>query len=383
MLTTITQTDTTWVFEYLDPLAAPGTNPTTMTVQGVGFAYDGAGILIGGFVSTVHQYHVGDFGTTNMLMNDVNLTPAELSTMVTPEWYLPSAFTMIEFFVPSAFITMGPAILPVADIVGTDANEAFKLGADDFSIDAGGGDDRVRGGNKDEEIDGGAGNDFIKARGGNDTVDGGLGDDEIRGDGGNDSLTGGSGDDILSGGSGDDDLYGGDDNDTVMGGTGEDIMHGGDGDDLLKGGDDDDVLLGGAGQDRLQGGNNDDTLNGGDNNDRLEGGDGADTIYLVGGSDTAFGNAGADIFVFDQTDTGGAHRIVDFNAAEDILRIENDLGALTGEDASMYFFENAAQVGNHVVFDDGTFSVELRNTSLDELGPEAFGLLFDDVLTVA
>ena len=93
----------------------------------------------------------------------------------------------------------------------------------------------------------------------NDTIDAGNGDDIVRGLSGNDTLNGGRGNDVIFGGKGIFDVNGIDieintGNDTLNGGTGKDILYGQDGNDTLDGGAGDDLLIGGAGIDIINGG---------------------------------------------------------------------------------------------------------------------------------
>lgn len=151
-------------------------------------------------------------------------------------------------------------------------------------IDAGAGDDLVRGGDLGNDLLGGSGND---------TLVGGLLDDWLFGGDGNDVLfagnvtnvnfaigdasaqalaiaaRGGNGN-YLDGGAGDDRLYGG---------TGSDWLEGGAGNDLLAGGEGGDIIAGGAGDDR--GGNGEARLFGGGGADQylFRLGDGRDVVY--------------------------------------------------------------------------------------------------------
>lgn len=151
-------------------------------------------------------------------------------------------------------------------------------------IDAGAGDDLVRGGDLGNDLLGGSGND---------TLVGGLLDDWLLGGDGNDVLfagnvtnvnfaigdasaqalaiaaRGGNGN-YLDGGAGDDRLYGG---------TGSDWLEGGAGNDLLVGGEGGDIIAGGAGDDR--GANGEARLFGGGGADQylFRLGDGRDVIY--------------------------------------------------------------------------------------------------------
>lgn len=125
------------------------------------------------------------------------------------------------------------------------------------TIDAGGGNDTVHGGNLGNNIFGGDGND---------TLYGGRLDDWLLGGDGNDRLdagaqNGGLGGDgnYLDGGAGDDQLFGREGSDWLEGGAGADVLRGGDGDDIMTGGLDKydangvrlagDQLYGGAGND--------------------------------------------------------------------------------------------------------------------------------------
>lgn len=118
-------------------------------------------------------------------------------------------------------------------------------------------------------------------------VDAGDGNDEIRGSSGNDVLRGGNGNDKISGGGGDD---------VICGEGGEDDLRGGDGNDTITGGPGDDILRGGAGDDYLRG-------NGGD--DKLHGGSGNDDLAGNAGSDVMFGDEGTDFW--DNTDRSGTN----------------------------------------------------------------------------
>lgn len=154
------------------------------------------------------------------------------------------------------------------------------------------------------------GDDMLGGLGGHDRIAGLGGADELLGRGGDDRLLGGDGNDSLSGGAGQDALRGGEDNDRLLGNGGDDGLGGGGGADVLKGGGGRDVLGGGAGDDRLFGNAGRDVLKGGLGHDVLSGGGGPDTFVFVRGR-------------------SGNDRITDFDAAQDVLRID-----LRGADAS-------------------------------------------------
>jgi Ca2+-binding RTX toxin-like protein len=105
-------------------------------------------------------------------------------------------------------------------------------------IDAGPGNDVIRGGPGIETIRGGTGadtiwgarnNDHLYGEAGTDTIYGGTGDDRIRGDEKNESFN-----DVLDGGPGADYEWGSGGNDTIRGGQGGDHLHGEGGTDFLS-----------------------------------------------------------------------------------------------------------------------------------------------------
>jgi Ca2+-binding RTX toxin-like protein len=185
------------------------------------------------------------------------------------------------------------------------------------------GDDRILSGSGDDIITGGQGNDYLDAGAGSDTVNGNNGDDTIVagsgvdflfGDAGNDTflVAGTSGADHFNGGTGIDsikassngakigigsitgvEIISGDgfNNVTIVGTTGADVF------DFTN------ITLtgiksinGGDGGDTITGSKGADTINGGAVNDTLNGGEGDDIIIGNTGVDTLTGGLGADIF---------------------------------------------------------------------------------------
>jgi Ca2+-binding RTX toxin-like protein len=120
-------------------------------------------------------------------------------------------------------------------------------------IDAGSGNDHVRGGSGSDAIYLGAGDDIAVTHAGNDTVYGGDGNDRVWSGDGNDKVTGEAGNDEIVLGSGDDLAFGGAGNDKFWGEAGQDRLDGGAGDDMLVGGNGTNQLFGGAGDDSLYG----------------------------------------------------------------------------------------------------------------------------------
>ncbi|MGB0682094.1 MAG: beta strand repeat-containing protein [Magnetovibrionaceae bacterium] len=242
-------------------------------------------------------------------------------------------------------------------VVGTNSNDSLDFRNAEFNnithVDAGAGNDTVRGTQNADDIRGGSGKDKLYGEGGDDTLDGGSSDDKLYGGAGNDTLIGGSGRDQLDGGDGDDTFVFNDDDgrDILVGGAGDDTLVDGDGGDLhlnsfssnnsietISGGEEEtnivgtngnntfdfrntnfdnigqvdagagndtvrgtsggDDILGGSGHDKLYGEGGDDVLSGGSGNDKLYGGDGDDTLTGGSGRDEAWGDAGDDMFIF-------------------------------------------------------------------------------------
>lgn len=295
----------------------------------------------------------------------------------------------------------------------TELSDDLRLGALSDTLDAGGGDDIVRGfaaadylngeagndqlfggngwdrlngGEGDDLLDGhyqrdflngGAGNDILFGGFGRDDLDGGDGDDSLEGGNGTDDLVGGAGNDLLIGGAGKDTLNGGAGNDIMDGGAGQDrllgdigddvllgsggkdTLFGGDGDDMLDGGAKADQLFGGAGQDQIAGGTGRDNLFGGDGDDHLEGQAGHDLLLGESGTDTLFGGAG------DDTLEGGD--------GADILLGGTGKDRMTGgQGADRFVFEESPGMDVITDFEDGVDAIEFMI--------EAFGFEDLDVL---
>ncbi|MBW4982971.1 hypothetical protein KZZ07_10500 [Mameliella sp. CS4] len=203
----------------------------------------------------------------------------------------------------------------------------FNSGLMDGDITLSGGDDqydgslgRVRG-----VVDAGLGNDTLKGGEGVDHLQGGSNDDTVLGRGGDDLLDGGFGNDFILGGAGNDDISGGGNDDTLNGNAGDDTMQGNDGNDILVGQDGSDSLDGGAGNDTMDGGNGDDVLEGGDDNDILRGRAGEDELAGGLGRDFLTGGQDADFFVFRSLaeTVVGANRdqILDFEQGVDLISV--------------------------------------------------------------
>ncbi|MCI4660882.1 MAG: hypothetical protein MRY63_03550 [Neomegalonema sp.] len=156
----------------------------------------------------------------------------------------------------------------------------------------------------DNRFEGADGDDNLVGKKGADTLIGDAGADNISGNNGDDIIEGGAGDDRLQGGADNDTLDGGDGADLIVGQFGDDTLSGGAGDDRMNGGNGVDTVSGGAGDDLVNGGAEDDVLSGGDGNDRILGGNGDDRIIGGAGDDLINGAGGADVFVYQSSDSG-------------------------------------------------------------------------------
>lgn len=221
----------------------------------------------------------------------------------------------------NSFASDYPDALPVEVLGGEGKDQLQTYGADNVTLDGGGG------------------SDILKGWQSNDTLRGGAGDDEINGSGGNDHIEAGDGNDTIS-----PDTYYGPGNDYVDGGAGIDVvddwsiptddyhppvsvsMDGIANDGRLSAGEVDNVvnvekitssvsatlsgsagddefrvwanvdegnstLLGNGGNDKLTTGDYQDTLDGGPGNDVINGGFGNDVLTGGPGQDTIFADA--------------------------------------------------------------------------------------------
>jgi Ca2+-binding RTX toxin-like protein len=235
--------------------------------------------------------------------------------------------------------------------------------------------DVIDGGPGKDVINGGAGADVIHGGAGDDTINGGPGiataTDQLYGDDGNDIIKAGNGDTgaLLDGGAGNDQLYGGWATNVINGGDGNDYLSSGGGNDTLYGGAGNDSMKGGQGATQMSGDDGNDTLMGGTGNEFLYGGNGDDRLTGDGGNDTLSGGAGSDTFIF--SPGFGKDAIVDFqntDGAHDVIQFSRTVFADFSAVQS-----HMAQSGTSVVITfDANNSVEIRNTTLDQLHASDF-----------
>ncbi|WP_192179418.1 Ig-like domain-containing protein [Mesorhizobium amorphae] len=167
--------------------------------------------------------------------------------------------------------------------------------------------------------------------------------------GGGDRVSGTSFNDTLDGGAGHDQLFGGEGTDTIIGGAGSD---------WLKGGAGNDEMSGGAGTDGIRGDTGDDALDGGAGTDDLRGGAGDDILNGGAGRDRLAGDAGRDVFVFDALGPANHDTIDDFNALDDMFRLDSSVfvGLSAGPlFAAVFALGNKAiDDSDHILYDDAT-----------------------------
>lgn len=144
-------------------------------------------------------------------------------------------------------------------------------------------------------VDAGAGDDAIRGSEGPDTIFAGEGDDKIAGGAGKDHLEGQAGNDDILGGAGDDSIFGGEGDDIELGQEGNDGLYGNEGDDILSGGGENDYVDGGLGNDSLAGDAGNDNLNDAEGEDRLVGGEGEDVLNSDGDEEDELSPDYADI----------------------------------------------------------------------------------------
>jgi len=255
-----------------------------------------------------HQGHVGTslhYHTDFLSGNLFDYTP-EAGFVGTDSFTVYATDGQGNSNVATITITVTP---PAESITLTDATNIVSYGNYDRAviIDGLGGGDRITGTSFNDTLDGGAGHDQLFGGAGADTIIGGAGTDWLKGDAGNDEISGGAGTDGIRGDAGDD------------------------------------FLDGGAGSDDLRGGAGDDILNGGVGRDRLA------------------GDAGRDVFVFDALGPANYDSIADFNAQDDVFRLDSSVfvglsaGPLFG--AVFAIGKTAIDDSDHIIYDDATGDV--------------------------
>lgn len=245
------------------------------------------------------------------------------------------------------------------NFTGSDADEEFIGSTVHVIIDAGGGDDILRGYLGSDVLNGDGGNDVIYTL------------HDCSWDNRNDTATGGPGDDILFAGC---DGTGGD---MLDGGTGTDTieMYGGEGagpgykfkqDGVANDGGPGFATDDYRGFERILGTSGDDTIDGTDSTDLIEGKGGADTINGFGGADTIIGGSGADTI-----DAGADDDLLIGSTGKDVLKGGDGFDTTSYDSAA-----NAVTVTLDGTANDGE-PAEQDNVQTEGV----FGSEFSDTLT--
>jgi Ca2+-binding RTX toxin-like protein len=343
-------------------------NDTIQTGTGFDTVFAGAGndTVIGAFVTadlSTGEVYDGGAGTDLFVLDGYALVSVQVS-LATGAWsfFDPTDpfFTATNFEDFDATTSTG-----IAELIGSNANNNIRMGADD---------------------------NIVFGLFGDDVIDGGAGDDTLNGNGGNDTLIGGEGNDTLDGGAGNDLFIGGDGVDTVTyasatagvsvtlaqitgqqtNGSGIDKLVGVENligsafDDTLSGDDGVNVITGGGGDDTIAGGGGQDIINAGAGNDTI--------LWGVGGSvfATIDGGAGNDTIVDNGTNFGATRINL---ATGELSTLAN--GTVLSTFSSIENFDGSASLSS---------AAELIGTNGDNsllmgAGDSAlFGLFGDDVL---
>ena len=351
-----------------DTLDGGAGDDTIQTGAGVDTVFAGAGndtVIAALATNDLQEFEVydGGAGTDLFVLDGYALVSVQVS-LATGAWsfFDPTDpfFTATNFEDFDATTSTG-----IAELIGSNANNNIRMGADD---------------------------NIVFGLFGDDVIDGGAGDDTLNGNGGNDTLIGGEGNDTLDGGAGNDLFIGGDGVDTVTyasatagvsvtlaqitgqqtNGSGIDKLVGVENligsafDDTLSGDDGVNVITGGGGDDTIAGGGGQDIINAGAGNDTI--------LWGVGGSvfATIDGGAGNDTIVDNGTNFGATRINL---ATGELSTLAN--GTVLSTFSSIENFDGSASLSS---------AAELIGTNGDNsllmgAGDSAlFGLFGDDVL---
>ncbi|HQU67880.1 MAG TPA: Hint domain-containing protein [Albidovulum sp.] len=335
---------------------------------------DGADVLTGGDGNDVFQL-TGTFGDDTITGGEASETIGDtidstaISTNQTLTFSGGEAGTLSSAGSTATFSEIERFLLGA----GNDTVDGAAANLSMF-VDAGAGNDSVRGGSVDDILAGGTGNDTIDGGAGADILTGGDGDDRfiLSGTFGNDNIVGGefgetAGDTIdssavstnqtvtFTGGEAGtlssagstatfsqiENFTLGAGNDTVDGGAANLSMNvdAGAGNDSVLGGSANDTLLGGTGNDTISGGGGNDLISGGIGNDILNGGAGADTMTGGLGSDRFTGITAGDVVDGSEDSPSNENDILDlFGSGWNKANTTIVFSTLDRESGTVYFF---------------------------------------------
>jgi Ca2+-binding RTX toxin-like protein len=332
-------------------IACLGTSTALATT--VGYSGDGSTVIVTGGDNADHeiQFRLSADQAHDEIIDTVPFTtiPGDCTVVVNPTWISCPGHGSVQVDLGAGNDTVttggsqGDCFFVYTFNLGEGTNDNdMSNGCPDAAtatINAGSGDDTLRGGSAStsvtifsgggaDTVNGGDGNDVIHGGDGADGVFGSGGNDQVYGEGGNDRLRGAAGNDIEDGGPGDDDIgyspgvshdddQGGD---QLSGGDGTDRLRlsghsggmtitldgqandgaPGEGDnvgsdiEMIEGTLGNDVFTGSAGADNFLGDSGNDDIHGAGGDDNLSGGGGDDRVFGDGGNDKVQGTNGAD-----------------------------------------------------------------------------------------
>lgn len=296
---------------------------------------------------------------------------------------VPAACTLVddELLCPRASLGQVSAVL------GSGDDRVDARGDVPFTVDAGAGEDDLRGGSVADSLTGGVGDDIIDGADGDDVLSGGAGSDDLRGGPGTDLVDGGVGVDLIDGESGADIIDAGPGDDLVTGGDDADAVHGGDGADELDGADGSDALWGDGGGDTLRGDEGADRIDGGDGADRATGGAGDDELAGGRGDDQVAGDEGSDgVAGGDDADTlegGVGIDVVQGGAGDDAITATVDGDRLQGGDGTDQVSFASAAAGVDIDLNSRRAAGASAVDFFDDLPETIEGSDFDDRVRAA
>lgn len=253
--------------------------------------------------------------------------------------------------------TLGAAI--GVQINAGDGNDRVRGGSGDEVIDAGAGNDRVRDDAGDNTVDLGDGFNRVRTGDGNDDITGGADQDRIRDTGGTNTIDAGDGNNRIRTGDGDDDITTGTGLDRIRDTGGTNTIDAGDGDNRVRTSDGDDTITTGAGDDRVRTGDGTNAVFAGTGADRISTGDGDDTVDVDDEGDRITSSGGTDSVDVD------AHATATDLGTIGLGMNQNLAGNLTGAD-------------DEVVYSFTLAGMELTDMSLTFDGGVAFQLVLED-----
>jgi len=266
-------------------------------------------------------------------------------------------------------------------------NFVINTGTGNDSVTTGAGNDIIHVGLGNNFVDAGAGNDIVTntAPGNNNTVFGGLGNDTITLSDGNNFVNTGDGNDTVTVGNGNNTIVTGTGNSVVTAGTGNNSITLGNGVNTVTVAGGNNTIIGGMGADTITvtAGSGDNHIFGGGGNDAISvaggylsdntitGGAGADTITLGAGNDTiryvSLSDSSGDLI------TPNRDTVIGFDIAHDKVAFESNI--LSGTATGIVFAGNAENFSDA----QGAVSLTAHNGQADIVYEADIGKLWVDL----